>query len=260
MVGMREWHTARLIGGMVLVCLMTAGGTAWAGDAREEPTISRGIRAYDEFQYETAMHLLEQALVESQLTTEERATGHLYLGMARFTLGDWDLAGVEFKQALAIDFGLLLPPGTSPKIRAAFEEIRQLLGSSASAANPPSSVDDEPSTDERATTRNSRLWAWITGGIGVASLVAGGTLGNLAREGKRDFDQEPWVDRAADLKQTVEQQSLAANILFGVGGAAIAAAVVLFFVEGGSRSNDEVSPATVFVTPTPGGVAASFRF
>jgi hypothetical protein len=92
------------------------------------------------------------------------------------------------------------------------------------------------------------------------ALIGGGTFGYLASQAKSDFDKEPWADKANSLKTTAESRALTANILFGIGGAALAGAIVLFFVEGGGGGADDDSPASASVGLSPFGFEATLRF
>ncbi len=111
-----------------------------------------------------------------------------------------------------------------------------------------------------------RVFTWIAGGVGLAALATGAALAALA-----DADHDEWEQvrqerkdqqRWADLRQAGEDKALAANILFGMGGAAAAAAVALFFLEPGwSAPGGE---ASVRLTPAVGravgvGLQGTFR-
>lgn len=104
-----------------------------------------------------------------------------------------------------------------------------------------------PVRDEGGTSL--RTWSYVAGAVGVAAAAGAGTFGYLAvqtSDGSNDpgknYDDE--IDRA-------EQQALIANIGWGVAGAAVVTAVVLFFV--GNESEDSTAWQA-----TANGVAVRF--
>lgn len=227
----------------------------------ENPQLQKGVAAYEAFEFQEALRLLEKALSVETISAEEKARAHLYLGLTRFTLGDRPGAEREFAEALRAHYDCLPPPDTAPKIVAVFEAVKKTI--------PPPKKPDErvtppgpgpgpgPGPTPPVQPTRGRLWTWIAAGAGGAAFIAGGTFGYLASQAKTDFDKEPWADKAKSLKETAESRALTANILFGVGGGLLATAVVLFFVEG---DNAPTARQTVEVTAGPAGFLATVRF
>ncbi len=81
----------------------------------------------------------------------------------------------------------------------------------------------------------SRVATWVVGGAGLAMLAAGAVLGGLSASDHDEWerlryerkDPQGWED----LREQGQDKQLAANILFGVGGAAVGVAVAFFFLE-----------------------------
>jgi hypothetical protein len=75
-------------------------------------------------------------------------------------------------------------------------------------------------------------WTWTATGIGVAAVTSGIILGVLSAR-KEDDARTPGLDQPAAFGLVGEAKDLAlgANIAYGVGGAALAAAVVLFILD-----------------------------
>jgi len=98
---------------------------------------------------------------------------------------------------------------------------------------------------------------WVTLGLTLAAGVAGGAVAGLAYSDHAAMDEELRGTPAwSDLKTSTESKSLAADVLFGVAGAAAVATIVLFVV--GSVANDEdPPPAEARLVPLRGGGAAS---
>lgn len=241
--------------GMALI-LLTAAPASRAGN----PYLEQGIRAYEHFEYDQALELLEQAARHPDSTDQEKARVRLYLGFTRMTLGDRAMAKQEFAKALEHDYHVELPQDISPKIVSLFNKVKESIPppdetgggtvtGGGGGGRPPGVV---------RTRTGPRVWTWVLAGVGVACMAGGGTFGYLAAQAKDDFEREPWADKADNLLGTVDSHSLAANILFGVGGASLVAALVLFFTEGETEVVEDRPTASVGLTP--GGVEATFRF
>jgi len=185
------------------------------------------------------------------------------MGLVRFTLGDPAQAEKDFKKAIGLNDQIKPPPDTSPKIVSEFQRIKKTI--------PPPEVKDTPGGGKppggggivivkpAPTPPRKRVWTWVVLGVGAGALVGGGVFGYLASSAKADFDKETYADKANDLKNTAESRALLANILFGVGGAGMAAALILFFTEGADQAAaTETSGLTV--TPTVLGFEATYRF
>lgn len=84
--------------------------------------------------------------------------------------------------------------------------------------------------------RLERLWIpLLTAGLGIVTLVVGSVFGSLASSAESDYAAAPTstveeVDAALALGEQAEDRALAANVLFGVGGAAVLAGAVLALV------------------------------
>ena len=316
-----------------MLALLALSATAHAGASLQD----QGIAAYDDFEYKKALRLLEEAVRAKKLPAAERARVHLYLGLVRFTLGDKDLAEVEFEQAITHNSKIGLPPDTSPKIEKFFKRIQKKTAT-AKAAKPEGTGGQEDSADDSAEVEaqlmqalpadapaaeqggdadasragskptsggdnadasraeggtssgedsatagpgdaaaaeqpadetagdsqtpsvfSGKLWTWVAAGVSGALLFTGGAVGIAAHKDKQDFEDEKWGDRAARIEDNVESKSTAANVLFGLGSAVLAAAVVLFFIEG-RPGPDENESRLSDISIGPAGVSASFRF
>jgi hypothetical protein len=243
-----------------------------SGVHAENPALQRAVSAYESFEYQEALRYLEQALPVETSTVEEKAKVHLYLGLVRFTLGDRKAADSEFFEALKLDYEIKLPPDISPKISTRFINIKKIVP-------PPEKKPDDPGNQTTVTVINppvisppvivkkslpqkprKRIWTWIVGGVGVAALAGGGTFGLLASSAKSDFDKAQWAADADKIKSTIESRSLTANVLFGIGGAALVASLILLLVEDSSGASDEATGSKIGVVPGPMGLGVGFSF
>lgn len=106
-----------------------------------------------------------------------------------------------------------------------------------------------------------RLFTWVALGAGVAAGVGGAVVAGLASS---DYDGlvQGCAAKGGCAQAEIDDANLStratlANVLFVVGGAALAAGVVLFFVEGGSGGPED---ARVAVGVGPGGLVARGSF
>ncbi len=109
--------------------------------------------------------------------------------------------------------------------------------------------------------RGGRLFTWVALGAGVAAGVGGAVVAGLASS---DYDGlvQGCAAKGGCAQAEIDDANLStratlANVLFVVGGAALAAGVVLFFVEGGSGGPED---ARVAVGVGPGGLVARGSF
>ena len=109
--------------------------------------------------------------------------------------------------------------------------------------------------------RGGRLFTWVALGAGVAAGVGGAVVAGLASSDYAGLVQG-CAAKGGCAQAEIDEASLStratlANVLFVVGGAALAAGVVLFFVEGGSGGPED---ARVAVGVGPGGLVARGSF
>jgi len=240
--------------GLLLLCVLAFPTAARA----ENPTLREGIEAYENFEYEQALKILQKALDHPDSSKKETARVHLYLGLVRFTLGDRRGAHQDFEKAIKTFYEIKLPPDISPKIVTEFEKVKQTIP--APEKDDPVPLPPGGGIVKPAPRPRKRVWTWVAVGIGGAAIVGGGTCAYLASKAKSDFDKELYADKAADLKDQVDTYSLTTNILFGVGAAALVTGLVLFFTEDSSTDEDSRVGSGPSLTITPAGVEATFRF
>lgn len=126
-------------------------------------------------------------------------------------------------------------------------------------------VELVPTTVEVGVT-SGRLWTWVALGTGLAATGAGVAFGVASQSTQETFDEEASQARLdlgalMDLQDTGEGQATLSNVFFGIGAASLAAAVVLFFVEGAGESGDggpadrtSARPGDLIVSPFAIGV------
>ena len=77
--------------------------------------------------------------------------------------------------------------------------------------------------------KGGNTWAWIAAGTAGTAVIAGSILGGMALADLSELEgmkvNDPGFD---DLKSRTDSESLAADVMFGVGAAAAVGALVLF--------------------------------
>lgn len=118
-------------------------------------------------------------------------------------------------------------PGGTHELSLSLEALPHLepapaVSDSETAQGEPIPTAPEPDSGRPTTA------IWITGGVGVAGLVAGSVFGFLAMSEHSDFEKKP-SEASADRG---ERLALFADVGFGVGVMALATAAVLYFATG----------------------------
>ena len=120
---------------------------------------------------------------------------------------------------------------------------------------PPIRVDPTPPPPARPPPGPSgRTTAgWITVAVGGAAVAGGAVMGTFASDKADRFKDVGESDRQA-LREDGKSQALIADILFGVGAAAVATGLVLILTDRGDDGGDSLGLA-----PTDGGATAVWR-
>lgn len=99
------------------------------------------------------------------------------------------------------------------------------------------------------------VWPWVTVGVGVAALAAGGVFHGLAVSDRGAAEDLPPTPERDDVIESFEGRRTLAFALYGAGGAISAAGVVLYFLMG---ADDGADPEMVRWMPTADGVRVVF--
>jgi hypothetical protein len=113
-----------------------------------------------------------------------------------------------------------------------------------------------------------RLPTWIVAGVGVASLIAAVAVGAHMQSEQHSFDEvrgQSYADlvRMQSLRDSGDREAVAANVLYGLGGGALAVALVLSYLDHkvwgrASRRPAKAAPAALLLGP--GGAAVRGNF
>ncbi len=152
-----------------------------------------------------------------------------------------------------------------PEVRARIAVLRQRLAESVlvrvePALEPVVVAAPAPLPDRTSLSARRRLYTWIVGGTGAALLVGALAAGIVAHGRYGDLQSNCAPDGACDVVKVPDAQglidggkasSLASDVLLGVGVAAVAAGVVLYFVEG-----RRLAERRAWITPTVSATGA----
>lgn len=259
---MRTW-----LAGLVVGALLCHAAPGWGETA---PQYDKGVQLLKELEYVRAIEAFGKALEWPGNTAAQRAKIHIQIGIARAGLTEYDAAEASFRKALTEDRAAAVPTNTSPKIRALFEKVRSELPAQKPVVPPlpgqkptPSPLDAEDDIEDEAAVdrdpdRSSTNWpAWITLGVGAAAGVTGLAMGLLNQSEKsKAEDTELFYSEAKDHADSAASYGVAANVLFGVAGAAALTSALLFYLRHRKEAKDDAGEDVVSaaVVPTASGV------
>ena len=201
--------------------------------------------------YKSCLKRIEQAQ-KWESSREEQLDIAIFAGLCNFALLKTKEAENEFTIALQIDPAAKLPAFSSPKVVALFESLRP---KQATVAPVPAPTPPQPSTSTStstpaptpspapavveaprpaaASTSHVPLVPIIAGGVGLASLAVGVALGVNAGSLQNQANAATFQIDAYQMKQSANGSAIASDIAYAVAGAALIAAVILFFVTRG---------------------------
>jgi hypothetical protein len=230
------------------------------------------VKLFQSFQDDQAATAF-RALLGRSPPASIAAKAHLYLGLIALNAFDSTSAKAEFVKAVATEVLVDLPPGQSPKAQILFAEARRDVasGPSVPSAFSPTPFGAPPAAPAGAVTaepapshgNGATVAAWVMGGIGLAALgtaVGFGVAQNSAESGLPG-GSNPVKDagQATSLGQSIARDGLIADVLYGVGGAAAVASLILFLVPSGS-SGDASPSASLSVSVGPAAVQVGGRW
>ena len=245
---------------VVQLLVALSGNPATVARPPPELALGEAVKLFQDFEDQRAAAVL-QALLKRSPPKSVAARAHIYLGLIALNAADADGAQAEFEKAVRTDVLIDLPPGQSPKAQILFAEARREVAagpvglSTAGAAPRPeegvAAMSPVAATEEPSP---SHAPAYVVGAIGVAALAAGGIFGFLQMQSGSSARNDATLAASLNDGQPYAQDGIVADVLFGVGGAALITAIILFATEGAPKT-----PAVAF-SAGPGGVALSGAF
>ena len=134
----------------------------------------------------------------------------------------------------------------------------------AEPATPPPATATAPPAAPPAPAPRKRVATWIVGGIGLGALAAALGTGVASQVAYNDLSSKCTGDRCDPSLQgkinSGRRLAVATDVLWPIGAAAVATAVVLFFVEGRHGHKERASVVVPLVGPSLGGLAVARDF
>ncbi len=216
--------------------------------------LSQGKVYFQGLEFEKCVQRMSQATLWKESSRKELAEIELYAGLCKFSLGQQAEVEDHFSLALQMDPTLQLPPAVSPRIAKVFDavasRVRPAAAAVAEASEAPrqGTVAAAPPETLLVPTRlpgspanpaltpepsgPSRVLPITLGGVSVASAVAAGIFGNLARtyEAKHN-DRTTYFRDAQDVAHNANNAAMAANIGFGLAATAAVGAVTTLLLD-----------------------------
>lgn len=238
--------------------------------AQTNTQLQRGIALLENLEEQKALEAFEEALKSPGNSTEVQTQIHLYRGIALFNLLETDAAKTAFWQALSIDKNVTLPDNVSPKIKDLFESLRTRIPEQQTKQPAPVDETKQPGDTDLLDAQNKvttptpqttpkrtgiNWWAWSTAGFAAACLGTGLGLG-IASKIDLDNAEDPTLttEQSQPLYDAGNTKAIAADILFGIGGAAAITSAVLFIFYKPRASSLGLTP---MISPHTAGISIS---
>jgi hypothetical protein len=215
---------------LALTVLCTASGSLSASDSMAA-SLAQADHLLERFKYDEAISVLTDALEKPGASLPERAAVYVRIGIARFSIGDEEGATSVFKEALALDVDTALPKHTSPKISRVFEKLQNDVKLAALQNQPTTGPDpfkDQPPVVPPPPPQPNRVPTIVASSVAVALTGVGLYLGSRARQDEQSALDAQFGDTTDAFNKSAQSNATFANVMFGVAGASVAAAVVFY--------------------------------
>jgi hypothetical protein len=235
-----------------------------------QSALAEAQRLYEELEYEQALVQLQWAKPRA-LTPEQDVSLGLLEGIVLGDMGERGPSLAAFHAALLLNPEAKLPLKVAPKVARDFEEMRRLaradlLRKRPSVSTParevplPTLPSQEPIKPDltpppvstpapyipaaKTQVRSGRrVLPWALAGAGAVALGVGSVFGWKSRASVNDARKGVFLDDTQAHLEDARGRAGVANVLFGVAGAASAAALVTWWVAPGESSKAPVSEA-----------------
>lgn len=220
-----------------------------AGPGSPEEQLGRAQSSFERFKYQEGLDVLAKVLVDPELDTEQRARAYMLIGVGRYSLADQPGARAAFREAFALSPTLTLPPLTSPKIGALFEQLRPPASKppppepikppaqlTPTPAEPPPVAPSPPASEttpassvvNRPFAQRALPWL-VVAGVGVLAAATGAGFGIAATETAASAQRTRFASEVDVLNRRAQSWATTANVLFAVAGGAGVTGLVLMF-------------------------------
>ena len=120
-----------------------------------------------------------------------------------------------------------------------------------SLAPPEAAVADTPEEEDASDGSTMTTVAFVLGGVGLAALIAGGVTGGMVFAKKEDVEDNctgtVCSQEGKDAVDEAQTLGTVSNVMFAVGGAALAGGILLYLLAPGETSEDEAGEVQLTV-------------
>ena len=206
---------------MLLAALLLAAALA------DEPSYQEGVRLYEQVDLDGAIARFGEALVAPGTSDVDKATLHAWIALSHAQLGRKDEAMTSFRTAVRLDRNVKVPARAPPDVEAQLEAARAELPPEVKPADHAIAPVDPAGPVAVAPSEGPPLVAVVTGGTGIALLLAGGATFAVGLDTafRQAFEAE-FNDDARDLVNLAYLEYAIAGGLAGAGAVGVGAAVV----------------------------------
>lgn len=248
--------------------LASAATTTVVGPEEDvEAIVAQAVEKFQAKEYEAAVELFQQAYALSPEPNYLFNIGRVYE-----QAGDLEQA-VEFYGRF-----VKLPEVEIGAREVALERLRVLRGvleETAEKEDPPPELPaddptgDEPPEDTEPETPTEpgpkkpdpmRIAGFVVLGVGAGAVAAGGAFGGLALQRESDLNTLNTFEGRSDAVDKGTRNALAADILFGVGGAMVVTGVVLVVLSYSKKRKGQRASVAPMMSRRGAGIAAEVRF
>ena len=228
---------------LLVQCLAAQAATV----AAKDPEVQRGVRLYEELDYEQTLAVLNAALGSHELDADDRVMALAYIGRAHAILGRESDAKLSFQAVLQLRPDFAVSWEESPRIRAAFQTAKVALSRAqpnkptpmSSPQSKPEDVDLFPQRNVEPTTKAPtdvtapmlatpspwwtpllRYTGMAAAGVGLATVGTGVYFGHQADSKRSLMKRDASLSQQEGWRLHTEASDLTkrANLLFIVGG------------------------------------------
>lgn len=256
-----------------ILSFLMFSGTVQAQTA-DTTAVNKMVQLFQKGSVQAAMSQARQLLSSPSRLKDRQLRGrvYFYLGLMFFNRNQKVLARQSFEKAFEHNPGLRLQIGSPPALRRFVNAVRKDWRTRQSYQSSLLLRKAPPAPP----LNTSQLIAWISAGVALVGLTAGLVAGNnavstssqasaLLKSSHENKWNEPLMSPTiTSLNQQAVSQSVIANIMFGVAGAAAASSVTFFILSSMSSPSRGVaqngSPLLPMAGTTPMSPGKSATF
>ncbi len=202
------------------------------------PYVAQAKVLVDHRQWEKCLDRLDLAAERVKNTPQEQAELEVYRGVCRLGLGQEQDAREAFGAALKLDPEVRVPAAVDRRVSSFFERVKAHPEEAVAlepvvapkVEAPPEAVVETPGVTSQLGKKHLVLPVTLAG-VAVVSMVVATVLGVEAKNLEGQANAAMFESDIYSLGTSARSNATAANVMFGVALTALAAAVIVYFVQ-----------------------------